>query len=103
MFKGFKLKMSNCNFHQINFYKFKLQLGTAQTIRNINKVWVQGTSKECTMQCRFQQFCSGDIDFEDKEGHSSVDNDQLRSTKDEDPTKTTQEMVVEHCVNCGNR
>ncbi|KAK6733248.1 hypothetical protein RB195_017165 [Necator americanus] len=39
--------MSNRNFRQIYFYEFKLSRTAAQTARNVNEVWGQGSINEC--------------------------------------------------------
>ncbi|XGW34865.1 hypothetical protein V3C99_018704 [Haemonchus contortus] len=44
------VEMSNRNFRQIYLYEFKLGRTAAQTARNINEVWGQGSLNECTVQ-----------------------------------------------------
>ncbi|KAK6747737.1 hypothetical protein RB195_000747 [Necator americanus] len=63
-------KMSNRNVRQIYFYEFKLGRTAAQTARNINEVWGQGSSNECTAQRWFQKFRAGNTSLED-ESHGS--------------------------------
>ena len=67
---GFYFQMSNRNFRQIYFYEFKLGRIAAQTARNINEVWGQGSVNECTVQRWFQKFRAGNTSLED-EPHGS--------------------------------
>ncbi|XGW28246.1 hypothetical protein V3C99_008219 [Haemonchus contortus] len=90
--------MSNRNFRQIYFYEFKLGRTAAQTARNINEVWGQGSANECTVQRWFQKFRAGNTSLED-EPHGSrlptLDNHQLKASVEADPHKTTRDIAKE--------
>nr|CDJ89748.1 transposase [Haemonchus contortus] len=90
--------MSNRNFRQIYFYQFKLGRTAAQTARNINEVWGQGSVNECTVQRWFQKFRAGNTTLED-EPHGSrlptLDNDQSKASVEVDPHKTTRDIAKE--------
>ncbi|KAK6765080.1 hypothetical protein RB195_025132 [Necator americanus] len=83
--------MSNRNFRQIYFYEFKLGRTAAQTARNINEVWDQGSINECTVQRWFQKFRAGNTSLED----DPLDNDLLKATVEADPRKTTRDIAKE--------
>uniref|UniRef100_A0A7I5E7F6 HTH_48 domain-containing protein n=1 Tax=Haemonchus contortus TaxID=6289 RepID=A0A7I5E7F6_HAECO len=90
--------MSSRDFRQIYFYEFKLGRTAAQTARNINEVWGQGSVNECTVQRWFQKFRAGNTSFED-EPHGSrlptLDIDQLKASVEADPHKTTGDIAKE--------
>lgn len=93
--------MSKQDFRQIYFYEFKLGRSAAQTARNINVVWGEGSISECTVQRWFQKFRVGDFDLEDKEGRgrpSVVDHDHLRALVEDNPRKTTRDFAREVSV-----
>ena len=92
------LQMSKREFRTIFFYEFKLGRNAAETARNINEVWGQGSVNECTVQRWFQKFRSGNTSLED-EPHGSrppaIDNDQLKVLVEADPRTTVQALAEE--------
>ena len=90
--------MSKRDFRNIFFHEFKLRRNAAQTARNINEVWGEGSVNECTVQRWYQKFRSGNTSLED-EPHGSrppvIDNDQLKVLIEADPLKSTQEVAEE--------
>ncbi|KAK6730028.1 hypothetical protein RB195_006843 [Necator americanus] len=97
--------MSNRNFRQIYFYEFKVGRTAAQTARNINEEWSQGSINEFTVQRWFQKFRAGNTSLE-VEPHGSrsgsrppiLNNDLLKATVEADPRKTTRDIAKE--LNC---
>lgn len=88
--------MSNRDFRIIMFYEFKLGRNSAQTARNINQVWGEGSISESTVQRWFKKFREGDFSLEDKEGRgrsSSLDDDALRALVEENPKTTVRELA----------
>ncbi|XGW33546.1 hypothetical protein V3C99_017727 [Haemonchus contortus] len=89
-------KMSSHDFRQIYFYEFKQGRTAAQTARNINEVWGQGSVNECTVQRWFQKFRAGNTSLED-EPHGSrlptLDIDRLKASVEADPHKTTGDIA----------
>ena len=75
------MEMLKRNFRNIFFYEFKLGRNAAQTARNINIVWGEGSVNIRTVQRWFVQFRSGNSSLED-EPHGSrpyaIDNNQLK-------------------------
>ena len=83
--------MSKEEFRQIYFYEFKLGHSAAQTARNINEVWGQGSINESTVQRWFQTFHHGDFSLENKDGRgrpSGIDNDLLKTLVEENSRAT---------------
>ena len=93
--------MSNRNFRNIYFYEYKLGRNAAQTARNINIVWGEGSVNESTVQRWYQKFRSGNTSLED-EPHarrlSVIDNEQLKQLIEADPRKSTRELAGELSV-----
>ncbi|KAK6757959.1 hypothetical protein RB195_015650 [Necator americanus] len=91
-------KTSNRDFRQIYFYEFKVGRTAAQTARNINEVWGQGSVNGCTVQRWFQKFRAGNTSLEDEQHGSRppiLNNDLLKATVEADPRKTTRDMAKE--------
>ena len=91
-------KMKKQDLRQIYYYEFNLKRSAAQTARNINKVWGEGTVNECTVQRWFKKFRNGSICLEDEEGRGRptvVDKDHLRALVEADPRTTVRELSQE--------
>ena len=76
------------DFSNIFFYEFKLGSNAAQTVRNINIVWGEGSVNIRTVQRWFVHFRSGNNSLEDKPHGSrpcTFDNDQLKVLVETDP------------------
>ena len=96
--------MSKEDFRKIYFYEFKLGHSAAQTARNINKVWCQGSINQSTVQRWFQNFHRGDFSLENEEGRgrpSTIDDDQLKTLVEENPRVTVRELAEELGVSIG--
>jgi histone-lysine N-methyltransferase SETMAR len=79
-------------------YQFKMGSKAAETTRNINQAFGQGTVNEGTLQRWFKEFRNGDESLEDEEGRgrsSAIDDNQLRAVIEADPPKTTREVAEE--------
>lgn len=88
--------MSKRDFRLISLYEFKLGRNGAQTSRNINEVWGDGSVSECTVQRWFKKFREGDFSLEDKEGRGrtlSIDEDVLKTLVEENPRTTVRELA----------
>ena len=75
------MEMLKRDFRNIFFYEFKLGRNAAQTARNINIVWGEGSVNIRTLQRWFVQFCSGNSSLEDEQHGSrpcAIDNNQLK-------------------------
>ena len=59
------MEMLKRDFRNIFFYEFKLGRNAAQTARNINIVWGEGSVNIRTVQRWFVQFRSGNSSLED--------------------------------------
>ena len=59
------MEILKSDFHNISFYEFKLGSNAAQTVRNINIVWGEGSVNIRTVQRWFVQFRSGNSSVED--------------------------------------
>ena len=90
--------MSKRDFRNIFFYEFKLGRNAAQTARNINEIWGEGSVNECTVQRWYQKFRSGNTSLDDEphaRGPSAIDNELLKQLIEADPRKTTREVAEE--------
>lgn len=90
------LIMSKREYRTIFFYEFTLGRSGAQTARNINQVWGEGSVNECTVQRWFKKFREGDFSLEDEEGRgrpSSLNDDVLQSVVEENPKTTVRELA----------
>ena len=79
MFKG---NMENKQIRAIYLYEFKLSHRAAETSRNINLAFGEGTAFERTVQRCFIRFSEGSQTLKDKEGcgrKSSINNDELKA------------------------
>uniref|UniRef100_A0AAF5D0J7 HTH_48 domain-containing protein n=1 Tax=Strongyloides stercoralis TaxID=6248 RepID=A0AAF5D0J7_STRER len=88
--------MSKRQFRQIYFYEFKLNRSAAQTARNINEVWGQGSVSECTVQRWFQKFRRGEFDLDDEEGRGrppAIDDDELNALVEKNARTTVRELA----------
>jgi histone-lysine N-methyltransferase SETMAR len=95
-FGPWNFRSQNRNF--VKFYEFKLGRTAAQTERNINKVWDQGSVNESTVQRWFKKFRNGEFDLGDKKGRgrpSEIDDDKLRALVEADPRTTVRELADE--------
>lgn len=93
--------MSKEDFRIIYFYEFKLGRNAAETCRNVNKVWGEGTVNESTVQRWFQKFRNGNFNLKDQKGrgrHGNVNNDELKEIIETDPRKSTREVAKELAV-----
>jgi len=82
----------------IFLYEFKLRRTAAETARNLNDAFGEGTANKRTVQLWFRKFRDGDLSLEDEEGRgrpSAVDNDQLKVIIEADPRKTTRELEAD--------
>ena len=82
----------------IFLYEFKLRRTAAETARNLNDAFGEGTANKRTVQLWFRKFRDGDLSLEDEEGRgrpSAVDNDQLKAIIEADPRKTTRELEAD--------
>lgn len=76
-------------------YEFKMGGNAAQTARNINRIFGEGTTSERSAQRWFQRFKDGDEDIQDKDGRgrrSSISNDDLKALVESDPRTTVREI-----------
>ena len=74
----------------IFLYEFKLRRTAAETARNLNDAFGEGTANKRTVQLWFRKFRDGDLSLEDEEGRgrpSAVDNDQLKAIIEADLIK----------------
>ncbi|KZC06802.1 Histone-lysine N-methyltransferase SETMAR [Dufourea novaeangliae] len=88
--------MENKQIRTILLYEYKLGRKAAETARNINQAFGQGTVTERTAQHWFQKFRNGDESLEDAEGRgrpSLIDNDELKAIIESDPRKTSREVA----------
>ncbi|XP_015436815.1 PREDICTED: histone-lysine N-methyltransferase SETMAR-like [Dufourea novaeangliae] len=91
-----KVKMENKQIRTILLYEYKLGRKAAETARNINQAFGQGTVTERTAQHWFQKFRNGDDSLEDAEGRgrpSLIDKDELKAIIESDPRKTSREVA----------
>lgn len=82
----------------IFLYKFKRGRKAAETARNVNEAFGQGTASERGVQRWFARFRSGDESLEDEEHGSRpshVDEDQLMTLIEADPVKTARDLAKE--------
>lgn len=90
--------MPKRDFRYIFFYEYKLKRSAAQTARNINQVWGEGSVNECTVQRWYQKFRTGNNSLKD-EPHGSrpsvIDDNILKALIEVDPLKTTREVAKE--------
>lgn len=80
------------------FYEFKLGSTAAETYRNIIKVWGDNSLCERSVNNWFAKFRSGDFDLENQDRGrppTLVDNGQLKTLIEEDPTKTVREIAAD--------
>ncbi|VDK60415.1 unnamed protein product [Anisakis simplex] len=87
--------MSKKDFRQIYFYEFKLDRTAAQTARNINQVWGEGSVNEATVQRWFQRFRHGRPAREDRKRRTCIPdvNDQLKMLVQNCPRATVQDFA----------
>ncbi|KAE9417405.1 hypothetical protein Angca_009138, partial [Angiostrongylus cantonensis] len=65
----------------IFFYEFKVGCSVAESARNINEGWREGSAGESTVRTWFRKFRSVDFVLEDMEGHgrpNELGNDELK-------------------------
>ena len=94
----FFMEMLKSDFRNIFFYEFKLGSNAAQTIRNVNIVWGEGSFNIRTVQRCIVQFRSGNSSLED-EPHGSrpcaINNNQLKVVLETDPRKSVRVFAEE--------
>jgi histone-lysine N-methyltransferase SETMAR len=81
----------------IFLYEFKMERNAAETARNINHAFGQGTTSERTVERWFQKFRNGDQNLEDQEGRgrdSAINNDELKALVEADSRTTVRELAV---------
>lgn len=96
--------MSKEDFRQIYFYEWKLGHSAAQTARNSNEVWGQGSINESTVQRWYQTFRRGDFNLESEKGRgrsSGLDNDRCKTLVEANPRTTVRELAEELGVSIG--
>lgn len=102
MYLAGKQGMSKVELRVVYFYEFKLGRTAAETARNVNKVWGEGTVNESTVQRWFQKFRNGNFDLTDAKGrgrHEDFNNNHLKDIIEADPRKSTREVATEIGVN----
>ena len=90
--------MSTRDFRNIFFYEFKLGRNAAQTARNINDVWDEGSVNECVVKRWYQKFRSGNTSLDDMHHArrpSAIDNELFKQLIEADPCKTKREVAEE--------
>lgn len=90
--------METRDFRIIFFYEYKLGHSAAQSARNINHAFGEGSANERTIRRWFSKFSSGDTILENQprgRPHSSVEDEDLKKAVEEDPHKTVRELASE--------
>lgn len=82
----------------IFLFQFKCGRKAAETARDINNAFGQGTTTERTVQSWFQKFRTGDESLHEEEGRgrpSAIDDDDLKALVEANPRTTVRELAEE--------
>jgi [histone H3]-lysine36 N-dimethyltransferase SETMAR len=78
-------------------YEFRRGSNAAETTRNINVAFGEGSVNIRTVAFKFKRFCEGYLDLKNEppgRPTTQVNNDELREMVKADPSQTTQELTA---------
>jgi histone-lysine N-methyltransferase SETMAR len=89
--------MENLKYRVIFEYEFHRGTSASETARRINDVYGDGAAKENIVRFWFQRFRSGNFNLQNKprgRPETNVDNEELRTILEVDPSQSTSELAV---------